>query len=233
MIYRTVKRIVDCLLALLAILLLSPLLLPVAVILWCTGEHRVFYLQQRIGYRNRPFCLLKFATMLKNSPNMAGGLHTTRGDPRVLPFGRFLRKTKINELPQILNILLGDMAIVGPRPLVDKTFDPYPAHVQAAIYNVRPGLTGVGSIVFRDEERLLSECGMPPAEFYARHVAPAKGELELWYQRRMGPLLDAKLVFLTAWQILFPRSRLLWRLLPGLPPIEVPGLGTPRKAPPA
>jgi lipopolysaccharide/colanic/teichoic acid biosynthesis glycosyltransferase len=231
--YIFLKRTADFLLAFLALVVLLPVMLPVLLILFCTGEHRVFYFQERIGFRNRRFGLWKFATMLKNSPNMAGGLHTTRGDPRVLPFGRFLRKTKINELPQILNILLGDMAIVGPRPLVDKTFDPYPAHVQAAIYNVRPGLTGIGSIVFRDEECLLSECGMPPAEFYARHIAPAKGELELWYQRRMGPVLDAKLVFLTAWQVVFPRSRLLWRLLPGLPSVEVPGLGTPRKAPPA
>ncbi len=89
--------------------------------------------------------------MLKASPSLAGGLHTTRKDPRLMPMGGFLRKTKINELPQIINILKGDMSIIGPRPLVDKTFDPYPEHVKAIIYNVKPGLAGIGSIVFRDE----------------------------------------------------------------------------------
>jgi lipopolysaccharide/colanic/teichoic acid biosynthesis glycosyltransferase len=162
--------------------------------------------------------------MLKNSPNMAGGLYTTRRDPRVLPLGHFLRRTKLNELPQVLNILAGDMAIVGPRPLVDKTFQPYPEHVKAAIYRVRPGLTGIGSIVFRDEERLLSESGVPPAEFYARYISPAKGELELWYQRHLGAATDAALILLTVWAVLRPRSRLVWKVFPSLPRIHVPGL---------
>jgi len=223
--YPIFKRICDFILALLAILVLSPLLLPVCLVLLCTGEHQVFYFQERIGYRNRRFRLWKFATMLQNSPNMSGGLHTTRRDPRVLPFGRLLRTTKLNELPQLINILLGDMAIVGPRPLVDKTFDPYPEHVKQAIYNVRPGLTGVGSIVFRDEERLLSECALPPAEFYRRFVSPAKGELELWYQRNMGWTTDCKLILLTAWAILRPRNQLLRKIFPTLPVIDVPGLG--------
>lgn len=224
MVYSAFKRCLDFLLALLATLVLSPLLVPICLILLCTGEHKVFYFQERIGWRNRRFRLWKFATMLQNSPNLAGGLHTTRRDPRVLPFGRILRMTKINELPQLINILLGDMAVVGPRPLVDKTFDPYPEHVKASIYNVRPGLTGIGSIVFRDEERLLSECGMPTAEFYRRFISPAKGELELWYQRHMTLATDIKLIFLTAWAILRPRNRLLVRLFPSLPQIEVPGL---------
>jgi len=222
--YPPFKRILDFMLALLAILVLSPLLVPVCLILLCTGEHKVFYFQERIGQHNRRFRLWKFATMLQNSPNLAGGLHTTRRDPRVLPFGRILRMTKINELPQLINILLGDMAVVGPRPLVDKTFDPYPEHVKASIYNVRPGLTGIGSIVFRDEERLLSECGMPLAEFYRRYISPAKGELELWYQRHMSLATDIKLIFLTAWAILRPRNRLLGRFFPALPRVDVPGL---------
>jgi lipopolysaccharide/colanic/teichoic acid biosynthesis glycosyltransferase len=173
------KRLLDILLSALALLVLSPLLLPICLILRLTGEHEVFYFQKRIGLHNQPFDIWKFATMLKASPNLSGGLHTTRGDPRVLPVGGFLRKTKINELPQLVNILKGDMSIVGPRPLVDKTFDPYPEHVKARIYNVRPGLTGIGSIVFRDEEDLLSNCEGDPKEFYARHISPYKGELEL------------------------------------------------------
>ena len=224
--YPMVKRLMDVALSGLALLVLSPLLIPVCLGLLLTGEHHVFYFQERIGKGNRRFGIWKFATMLKNSPNMAGGLHTTRRDLRVLPMGHFLRMTKINELPQLINILLGDMSIVGPRPLVDKTFDPYPEHVKRTIYNVRPGLTGVGSIVFRDEERLLSESGMPAAEFYAKHIAPAKGELELWYQSHLSFRTDVLIIFLTAWVIVFPKSRLLRRVFKDLPQIDVPGLET-------
>ena len=161
--------------------------------------------------------MLKFATMLRNSPNMAGGLLTTHGDPRVLPFGRFLRKTKINELPQLFNIFLGDMSIVGPRPLVDKTFDPYPEEVKAKIYSVKPGLTGIGSVVFRDEETILSQSPLPPDECYAKVVAPYTGALEMWYLEHIGFLTDWKLIFLTAWVILFPKSRLVESMFRDLP----------------
>lgn len=223
--YSIVKRLMDILLSGSALLVLAPLLLPICLILLLTGEHYVFYFQERIGRYNKKFRIWKFATMLRESPNLNGGLHTTRRDPRVLPVGRILRITKINELPQLVNILKGDMSIVGPRPLVDKTFNPYPENVKAAIYNVRPGLTGIGSIVFRDEERLLSETDMPMDEFYGRYIAPAKGELEIWYQRRMSLWTDCVLIFLTAWVIVFPKRPLLCRFFKDLPAVEVPGLG--------
>lgn len=222
--YAINKRLIDIILALLALLILAPLMIPVVIGLLLTGEHHVFYRQERIGLHNRRFGIWKFATMLKNSPNLPGGLHTTRRDPRVLPLGHFLRMTKINELPQLFNILVGDMSIVGPRPLVDKTFDPYPEEVKARIYNIRPGLTGIGSIMFRDEERLLSDCGGDPQRFYAQYIAPAKGKLELWYQDHRSFLTDLKLIFLTAWVIVFPRSRLLHCWFRDLPELDVPGL---------
>ena len=187
------------------------------LILLLTGEHEVFYFQKRIGYKNKEFYIWKHATMLKNSEKMKGGLHTTRKDPRVLPFGAFLRKTKINELPQLINIFKGDMSIIGPRPLVDKTFTPYPKHVQENIYNVKPGLTGIGSIIFRDEESLLSETKMIPQEYYAKHISPYKGELELWYQENLTAWTDIKLVFCTAWVMLFPLSNLPFQIFKGLP----------------
>jgi lipopolysaccharide/colanic/teichoic acid biosynthesis glycosyltransferase len=214
--YRHIKRVMDIVLSGIALLVLSPLLLPIALALKCTGEHYVFYYQERIGYRNKKFKMIKFATMLLNSPNLPGGLHTTRKDPRLLPLGGFLRMTKINELPQLLNILKGDMSIVGPRPLVDKTFEPYPEEVKKVIYNVRPGLTGVGSIVFRDEEEILSKSGMPVDECYAKVIAPQKGALELWYLKNISLATDLKLIFLTAWVIVFPKSKLMYRWLKGL-----------------
>ena len=159
--------------------------------------------------------------MLLNSPNMAGGLHTTHGDPRILPLGGFLRKTKINELPQLFNIFLGDMSIVGPRPLVDKTFAPYPPEVKARIYSVRPGLTGIGSVVFRDEESIITNSKLSPEECYAKVIAPYKGALELWYLNHFGFWTDMKLIFLTAWVIVFPKSKLMEKMFKDLPKPEV------------
>lgn len=211
------KRLIDFILSFIALIILSPILIPVVIGLLLTGEHYVFYFQKRIGFKNKTFNIWKFATMLKASPNLSGGLHTTRRDPRILPMGGFLRKTKINELPQIINILKGDMSIIGPRPLVDKTFEPYSEHVKANIYNVKPGLTGIGSIVFRDEERLLSETTMTTTEFYAQHISPYKGELELWYQKNLSFYTDVMLIFLTAWTIVAPESDLVYSVFQDLP----------------
>ncbi len=216
--YRKVlKRLFDIICAVVAIVVLLPFMIPIIIGLLLTGEHYVFYFQERIGYKNRPFSIWKFATMLKNSPNLPGGMHTTRKDSRLMPLGGFLRKTKINEIPQLVNIFKGDMSIVGPRPLVRKTFDPYPDHVKERIYNVRPGLTGIGSIVFRDEERLLSETKMEPALFYAQYISPYKGELELWYQDHLSFRTDFMLIFLTAWVIFFPQSGLVYKIFRNLP----------------
>ena len=214
---RFFKRFFDVVLSAVAIVAVLPFMVPIIIGLLLTGEHYVFYFQKRIGFRNRTFMIWKFATMLKNSPTLPGGMHTTRNDPRVLPMGGFLRKTKINEIPQLVNILKGDMSIIGPRPLVSKTFDPYPEHVKERIYNVRPGITGIGSIVFRDEEKLLSETELDPKEYYAKYISPYKGALELWYQEHLSFRTDFMLVFMTAWVILFPRSELVHKIFRDLP----------------
>ena len=212
-------RIIDVLLSILALLVLLPLFIPIVIILLLTGEHRVFYLQTRVGYKNKDFKIIKFATMLSNSPNMGTGSLTLRNDPRVLPFGTFLRKTKINELPQILNIIIGDLSIVGPRPQMQIDFETYSIEVQNIIYNVRPGLTGIGSIVFRDEESLISDASENenPHDFYKRVIAPYKGELEIWYQTHRSLFLDFQLIFITAWAILFPETRLYEKWFNDLP----------------
>lgn len=155
--------------------------------------------------------------MLKNSPNMGTGSITLRNDPRITPMGGFLRKTKINELPQIINIIKGDISLVGPRPLVDRTFNAYTEEVQNKVYNVKPGLTGIGSIVFRDEEALVSNYNGDPHEFYRNKIAPYKGALEMWYQQNASFLLDLKLIFLTAWVVLFPKSDLVYQTFKDLP----------------
>ena len=155
--YSIAKRTIDVILASIALITLSPILIPIVIGLRLTGEGYIWYKQERIGFNCNSFNILKFATMLKDSPNMAGGILTTKKDPRITPMGGFLRKSKINELPQLINILKGDMSIVGPRPVMQKSFDAYPTEIQRTIYNVKPGLTGIGSIIFRDEESLITE----------------------------------------------------------------------------
>jgi len=212
-------RIIDILLAVLTLLVLLPLFVPIIIILLLTGEHKVFYLQNRVGYNNKNFRIIKFATMLVNSANMGSGSLTLKNDPRVLPFGTFLRKTKINELPQILNIIIGDLSIVGPRPQMLVDFEKYSEEVQQKIYQVRPGLTGIGSIVFRDEESLISEASERenPHDFYKRVIAPYKGELEMWYQEKHSFILDLQLIFITAWVIFVPTSKLYEKWFSDLP----------------
>ena len=214
---RFFKRFFDVLVAAVALLVLTPLLLPVMLALRLTGEGEVFYRQKRIGLHNGDFNILKFATMLKNSPNMGTGSLTVRGDPRVTPLGHGLRATKINELPQLINVLVGDMSFVGPRPQMQVDFDVYPQPVRECIYEVRPGVTGIGSIVFRDEERLLSREGIDPRQFYSDKIAPYKGALELWYLDRHSLWLDAQLMVLTVHAVLRPESDLVYRRFPDLP----------------
>lgn len=217
MTYRLLKRLLDIIASLGAIIVLLPLFIPIMIGLRLTGEGYIFYKQKRIGYKNKYFNILKFATMLKDSPNLGTGMITLRNDPRVTPMGEFLRKTKINELPQLFNILLGNISLVGPRPLVDRTYNAYPEDIKNRIYAVPPGLTGIGSIVFRDEEELISNSPEDPHLFYKSVIAPYKGELEIWYQTNASLWVDIKIVFLTAWVIFSPKSELPFKLLKGLP----------------
>ncbi|MGY6629505.1 MAG: sugar transferase [Wenzhouxiangella sp.] len=210
------QRFLDAAFALLAVLVLLPLLFTVIVILRLTGEGEIFFRQNRVGRAGRPFGLLKFATMLKDSPNLGTGTITLTDDPRVLPFGKFLRKTKINELPQLLNILKGDMSVIGPRPQTQRCFDAFPARSQAEIIKVRPGLSGVGSIVFRDEERMMGDADNAD-RLYDEVIMPYKGALEEWYVANQGLKNYFLLIFVTAWVVVFPSSDLFWRLFRGLP----------------
>ena len=210
------QRLLDIALASLALLLLAPLLLPVVLILRFTGEGEVFFRQQRVGRGGHMFGLLKFATMLKDSPNIGTGTVTLKDDPRVLPFGRILRRTKINELPQLINILTGDMSLIGPRPQTPRCFDAFPPASQAEIIRVRPGLSGVGSIIFRGEEEMM-HASKDPDHFYDHVIMPYKGLLECWYVQHQGLWTYLKCVFVTVWVVVFPDSSLAWSAFRGLP----------------
>lgn len=216
--YKFIKRLIDIVVSFIAIVFLLPISIPVMLLLKLTDEGEIFYFQERIGFKNEKFLIWKFATMLKNSMNLGTGSITLKNDFRVTKIGKFLRKTKLNELPQLINIFKGDLSIIGPRPLVQKDFDAYSEKIKQIVYNVKPGLTGVGSIVFRDEESLISEkYDKDPHIYYKNIIAPYKGELEIWYQQNKSISLDLKLIFLTAWVVLFPNSNLHFKLLKDLP----------------
>ena len=215
--YKIIKRFFDFLSSFIVLLILSPLLIPIVIALMLTGEGYVFYFQKRRGFKNQYFDIWKFATMLKNSPNIGTGSITLRNDPRVTPVGKYLRKSKINELPQLINVLLGSMSVVGPRPLVDKTFFAYPDNIRDQVYKEKPGITGIGSIVFRDEERLISASDMEPHAFYEKYIAPYKGALEIWYQKNISFYTDFMIIMLTIWAVLFPESDLHFRIFKNLP----------------
>ena len=218
--YKFSKRIFDIASSTVVCIILAPLLLPIVILLRLTSEGEVFYLQERIGLNKKPFMIFKFATMLKNSSKMAGGIITIQNDPRVTFMGGFLRKSKINELPQLINIIIGDMSVVGPRPVMKASFEAYPSKIQEVIYNVKPGLTGIGSIIFRDEEDLISNIkndGGDIWDFYKNTIYPFKGEVEIWYQNNKSFFLDIKLIFITAWVVFSPNSKIYEKLFKDLP----------------
>ena len=209
-------RFFDVLLSAIALLLLLPLFLPITILLKSTGEGEIFFLQERIGKDGKKFKLFKFATMLKNSPNIGTATVTMKNDPRVLPVGRFLRKTKINELPQLLNIFFGDMSFIGPRPLTSQAFESYSDNTKRLIKKVRPGLSGIGSIVFRAEEEIMHGA-TGSIDFYENVIAPYKGKLEEWFVINKSFYIYFLAIFITAWAVLIPSTKIVWRVFKDLP----------------
>jgi lipopolysaccharide/colanic/teichoic acid biosynthesis glycosyltransferase len=216
-----VTRLLDLLLSFIAIVILLPFMAPIMLVLMLTGEHHVFYLQSRVGRGGKDFSVLKFATMLKDSPNLPGGVLTQKNDPRILPMGRFLRKTKINELPQLVNIFIGQMSFVGPRPQARLHYKLYSDYVKKAIDELKPGLTGIGSVVFRDEESILDNVIGDRDEFHDNIIAPYKGELEVWFSQHRSVKSYVLIILLTMISLFFPSCRIYRKLfsdLPILPP---------------
>ena len=209
-------RMFDIMLALSALIAISPFFLTLIVILRFTGEGEVFYRQERIGRQKKVFYVWKFATMLKDSPSLGLGTITVQNDSRILPLGHFLRKTKINELPQLLNVILGDMSLVGPRPLTKENFSFYSLDVQKNISTVRPGLSGIGSIFFRGEEILLANAHDKKI-FYSNVIAPYNGDLEKWFVDNNSTRIYFKIILLTIMVIFNPKSKLVADHFCGLP----------------
>ena len=200
-----IKRSFDIIMSSILIIFLSPFFIPVIIILKLTGEGHIFFSQTRVGKQGKKFSLYKFATMLKESPNIGTRNLTIKDDPRILPFGTILRKTKINELPQLLNVLIGDMSFVGPRPLTSDHFESIPEEFKKKIKQLRPGITSIGSIIFRDEEKFKSNNDENYViEFYQEEIIPYKASLELWYYWNKSLRIDLLILILTIFSILIP-----------------------------
>ena len=201
-------------------MILIALFLPgviLAVLLRLTGEGEVFYRQKRVGKDQEQFDVLKFATMFIGSENRGNKDITIKNDPRVTVVGKFLRKFKINEVPQLINVFKGDMSLVGWRPLVPRGFEFYSEEIKNNIAEVKPGLTGIGSIVFRDEEEILAQTDKDLVSCYKEDISPYKGKLEIWYKNNRSFWLDLKIIFCTLLVVVFPKWQIYKKLFPSLP----------------
>ena len=211
------KRTFDIVFASISIILISPILIITSLILLFTGEGKVLYFQERIGFENKKFNIIKFVTMVKNSPNIGTGSITLKNDPRVLPVGKFLRKSKINEFPQFFNVLFGDMSIVGPRPQMEVDFKKFPKKDRNKIYKSKPGITGIGSIIFRDEESLISNYKGDKHKFYKDYIAPYKTKVEIWYLNNSSIITDIKIILLTVIIIIYNHPKIIKYFFNDLP----------------
>ena len=190
------KRLFDITLSLLALVLLCPLLLAVALWVRLDSQGPVLFRQQRVGRGGRLFGILKFRTMQVNAE--AAGLQITVGqDPRITSAGRWLRRSKLDELPQLLNVLRGEMSMVGPRPEVPRYVALYPADQRATVLSVRPGITDLASLAFRDESTLLARSA-DPERTYVEEILPIKLRHACDYVVRRSLWLDLRIMALTA-----------------------------------
>lgn len=188
------KRFFDMTAALVGLVVLGPLFLIIAVLILVTMGRPVLFRQARVGRNERPFTIIKFRSMVRNADRQ-GPEFTTGGDARITPLGRFLRRTKLDELPQLVNILKGEMSFVGPRPEVARYVKLYNAD-QRRVLTVRPGLTDPASLAYHNEEEILARF-TDTEKGYVEKIMPAKLELNLAYLEKAGLLRDLGLIFKT------------------------------------
>jgi len=188
------KRFYDLFFAAIGLILLSPLLLLIALAIKLSDRGPIFYRQRRIGRYGIPFFIWKFRTMVSNA-DVCGPSVTSNDDPRITPLGRILRPTKLDELPQLWNVLSGDMSLVGPRPEVARYVEHY-SHEQRTILKHKPGITDLASLCFRNEETLLKSSGSAE-QFYVEHLLPRKLKLNEDYAEKANLLTDTWIILQT------------------------------------
>lgn len=187
------KRLFDMVAASIGLLLLAPLLLALAVWIKCDSAGPVFFLQERVGLHGKLFRIIKFRSMRQHH---AGPQITVGADARITRSGRFIRAYKLDELPQLINVLLGDMSLVGPRPEVPRYVALYPADVREEVLSVRPGMTDLASVQYRSESDLLASSSDPELT-YTTVILPAKLALYQQYVRRRSLWLDVRIIGMT------------------------------------
>jgi len=196
------KRFTDIFLSFLAILVLLPFMFVISLIVNFESIGGFFYFQQRVGKNGKDFKLIKFRTMYVGADK--NGLITVgTNDKRITGFGKFLRKFKLDELPQLFNVIIGDMSIVGPRPEVRKYVNLYNSE-QLKVLSVRPGLTDYASIIYIEENKILSESD-DPEKMYVEKIMPHKLELNLKYIKNQTIFTDLKIIFKTIFKIFFKK----------------------------
>jgi lipopolysaccharide/colanic/teichoic acid biosynthesis glycosyltransferase len=195
MLSNAIKRTFDFVVALIALIVVSPILVTLAIIIKLTSEGPVFYRGVRIGLHGKPFRIFKFRTMVLNAETI-GGSATAEDDPRITPIGRFIRRTKFDEFPQFMNVLIGDMSLVGARPEVKKYVDMY-TDEEKAILELRPGITDWASI-WNSNEAAVLEGSSDPEKTYEELIRPTKLALQLFYARNHSLWIDIKILFHTA-----------------------------------
>ena len=181
------------------LLIFSPFMLLLAIAIKLDSKGPVFYRQIRVGRYNKDFKIFKFRTMVQNADKIGLAL-TTGNDPRITRMGRLIRKCRLDEFSQLLNVLSGTMSLVGPRPEVRKYVDVY-TQEQMATLLIRPGITATSSITFKDEDELLNQ-GDNPEEVYIHKILPPKMELNLQYMKNISVLTDIKIIFQTIFAVL-------------------------------
>lgn len=209
-------RFFDLLFSFSLLILLFPLLLLVCIWNALTGEHEIFYKQTRIGKNGKQFEIIKFATMLKNSSELGTGGFTELNDFRFLPLGSFMRKTKINELPQLINILRGEMSLVGFRPLTKVSFNRVLEIGDKTTYSKMPGITSPASIFLRNEEQILMKVE-DKQKYYDEHILPFKVSLDEWWSKNNSLFNYFAILFLTAMSLFLPLHTLPIKILRNLP----------------
>ena len=195
-----VKRCFDFVLSLIALIVLSPILIAVALIIKFGSPGPVFYRGLRIGLRGRPFHICKFRTMVIDAERL-GGSATAEDDPRITPIGKFLRRHKLDELPQFFNVFFGDMSLVGPRPEVEKYVQMY-TDEERAILDLKPGITDWASI-WNSNEAAVLEGSKDPEKTYEQLIRPTKLALQLFYARSHSLSIDIKILVHTFCKLLF------------------------------
>ncbi len=200
MLDESARRILDLVIALTGVIFLAPLFILIAVLIKRDTPGPIFYWGERIGRHGRPFSILKFRTMYEVSSSYNGPRVTAQGDPRITPLGKWLRDTKLNELPQLWNVLKGDMSVVGPRP-EDRAFvNHWPEDARQVLLSVRPGITSPASVLYRDEENMLQSSNV--ADQYLKVILPSKMRLDLLYVHHRSILTDLDVIFWTLMALL-------------------------------